>query len=481
MAEEDKKLLGSEFKERLLSKISDVGQSVSQRAQEDDPDSWSDEVARLAVGTAQTAGAIAGAPVIKETLSVLDFPFYMLRQSAGAVMEHGFGVDPWYGQTAVGVGEVLAGGKGLVTGARKATTGIKKVQAISKAEDIMNFRRKQELGLRMMSKIDDVPDPDLPLRERLRAAADRLDPRKARQLDKAEYANVTRPLIEEYVRELGGTSAQAKAILAEEVLRHSQMKQSVRWLNEYFEKLVTEVGEDGLKHFNTTIIDGKPTLIDRRTGKGYKWAFEKDHIRSQSELKKLGLRGSDFSENLEIQYTVFNRAKSDALSKPPEFGRLVGRSQSLRELVRRRLDADFDKKFNMVPQELRQAAETAMLDELVNSIGFKGKPRKQIKLIEARHRKFWSDPANQPLIMELERVAQTAPAGIQNQIDEFIRTISDPTSELRDLQSMQIYESLRSPIKKRLRQRVVKSEESRGLRGRTYMRKKYYREGGHDV
>ena len=75
MAEEDKKLLGSELKEKLLSKISDVGQSISQRAQEDDPDSWSDEAARLAVGTAKTAGAIAGAPVIKETLSVLDFPF----------------------------------------------------------------------------------------------------------------------------------------------------------------------------------------------------------------------------------------------------------------------------------------------------------------------------------------------------------------------------------------------------------------------
>ena len=119
MAEEEKKLLGSELKERLLSKISDVGQSISQRAQEDDPDSWSDEAARLAVGTAQTAGAIAGAPVIKETLSVLDFPFYMLRQSAGAVMEHGFGVDPWYGQTAVGLGEVALGGKGLVTGAKK--------------------------------------------------------------------------------------------------------------------------------------------------------------------------------------------------------------------------------------------------------------------------------------------------------------------------------------------------------------------------
>lgn len=147
MAEEEKKLLGSEFKEKLLSKISDVGQSISQRAQEDDPDSWSDEAARLAVGTAQTAGAIAGAPVIKETLSVLDFPFYMLRQSAGAVMEHGFGVDPWYGQTAVGVGEVFAGGKGLVTGAKK----------LKKAK-MLDIAKRNDVKMHMVNYIDSTAD-----------------------------------------------------------------------------------------------------------------------------------------------------------------------------------------------------------------------------------------------------------------------------------------------------------------------------------
>lgn len=123
---EDKKLIGSETKERLLTAIEGGIQSVYERAQEDDPTSLSDEAARLGVGTAELVGNVAGAPVIKQTLSVLDFPFWVARQSAGGVLEHGFGVDPFYGQAAVGVGEVFLGGKGLVSGATKSAKLAKK-------------------------------------------------------------------------------------------------------------------------------------------------------------------------------------------------------------------------------------------------------------------------------------------------------------------------------------------------------------------
>ena len=123
---EDKKLIGSEFKEKLLNQISGVGQSIYERSKEDDPTSLSDEAARLGVGTAELVGNVAGAPVIKQTLSVLDFPFWVARQSAGGVLEHGFGVDPFYGQAAVGVGEVFLGGKGLVSGATKGAKLAKK-------------------------------------------------------------------------------------------------------------------------------------------------------------------------------------------------------------------------------------------------------------------------------------------------------------------------------------------------------------------
>ena len=123
---EDKKLIGSETKERLLTAIEGGVQAVYERAQEDDPTSLSDEAARLGVGTAELVGNVAGAPVIKQTLSVLDFPFWVARQSAGGVLEHGFGVDPFYGQAAVGVGEVFLGGKGLVSGATKGAKLAKK-------------------------------------------------------------------------------------------------------------------------------------------------------------------------------------------------------------------------------------------------------------------------------------------------------------------------------------------------------------------
>ena len=120
MAEEEKKdLLGSETIDRIYSYLGDTTQSIYQRAQEDDPTSLTDEAARLGVGTAELVGNVAGAPVIKQTLQVLDLPFYLLRQGTGGVLEHGFGVDPRVGHLAVGTAEVFVGGKGLVRGATK--------------------------------------------------------------------------------------------------------------------------------------------------------------------------------------------------------------------------------------------------------------------------------------------------------------------------------------------------------------------------
>lgn len=127
MAEEEKKdLLGSETIDRLYSYLEDTTQSIYQRAQEDDPTSLTDEAARLGVGTAEFVGNVAGAPVIKQTLQLLDLPFYLARQGTGGLLEHGFGVDPRVGHLAVGTAEVFVGGKGLVSGATKGAKLVRK-------------------------------------------------------------------------------------------------------------------------------------------------------------------------------------------------------------------------------------------------------------------------------------------------------------------------------------------------------------------
>ena len=153
-----KRLHGQEFMDNLISKIEGGFQTVVDTAATDDPDSYWDDAARTGLSTLQFIGNVANTPGISHTLRFFDSPFWAARQAAGGALEHGLGVDPRYGHAAVGVGEFFVGGKALTGVTKQATKGIKKVQAISKAEDILNFRRKQELGLQMMGRIDDGPD-----------------------------------------------------------------------------------------------------------------------------------------------------------------------------------------------------------------------------------------------------------------------------------------------------------------------------------
>ena len=159
------KLRGQEFMDDLISKIEGGFQTVVDTAATDDPDSYLDDAARTGLTTLQFIGNVANTPGISHTLRFLDTPFWVARQAAGGALEHGLGVDPRYGHAAVGVGEFFVGGKAL-TGVAKKAKHAHQMSGLSRAykkgtqfiPDTAILPRQRELGLQMMSRIDDGPD-----------------------------------------------------------------------------------------------------------------------------------------------------------------------------------------------------------------------------------------------------------------------------------------------------------------------------------
>ena len=158
------RLRGEQLMDNLVSYIDTGMQKVVETAATDDPDSYWDDAARAGLGAAQWVGNVASTPGISHTLRVLDSPFWVARQSAGGVLEHGLGVDPRYGHAAVGVGEFFVGGKAL-TGVAKKAKHVHQMSGLSRAykkgtkfiPDTAILPRQRELGLQMMATIDDGP------------------------------------------------------------------------------------------------------------------------------------------------------------------------------------------------------------------------------------------------------------------------------------------------------------------------------------
>ena len=149
------KLRGQEVMDNLISYIDTGMQKVVETASTDDPDSYWDNAARGALGTAQWIGNVASTPGISHTLRLLDSPFWVARQSAGGVLEHGLGVDPRYGHAAVGVGEVFAGGKALT----KVGKGLKH---LDKALDAKDIAKRYAVQMNLFNYIDSVSDVPVP-------------------------------------------------------------------------------------------------------------------------------------------------------------------------------------------------------------------------------------------------------------------------------------------------------------------------------
>ena len=97
----------------------------------DDPDTWSDDILRLAGGGLKNIGYATELPGIKQALQLLDVPAYYGGKLGGRIAE-AMGFDPRIGGAIGNIGGSLIGGGGLVKGVTKGTklarTGIKGAQ-----------------------------------------------------------------------------------------------------------------------------------------------------------------------------------------------------------------------------------------------------------------------------------------------------------------------------------------------------------------
>ena len=284
--------------------------------------------------------------------------------------------------------------------------------------------------------------------------------------DRKQFASVLKRRIRAYVEEFKGSDADINEILSEtnriyknESIRHINARKSVRWLNSYFKKLGQEVSEDGLSMRQLRIADvnGKPRLVhDNASGKGikiYKSAFEKDHVKAKTIFERLAKQsdnpelfaGADFSDNLDVVLTVFNRAKKDfdvqGVSIPDEVLRATGSSTSLRELVRRNLDPKFDAQFQRIPERFRNVAKNQMIEDIVYA---KSKSLTQlgIKRIVNKHLKWW-DEFGETMV----QLDDYVPSDVLKQLNEVAR--QNPQDALLELQKTPIWSKLNKSLKTR--------------------------------
>ena len=415
-----------------------------QKQAEENPNTYTDDVLRLlAVGIKNTAWAISKIPLLDKLAQGED---WLAKQARGLSEE----LTPWLDPRFAGWGTRIGTGILADKGIRKAVSGVQRgvrvSQALSKADEIMAARKNPALANVLMKQID---GDDIPLSQRMANADLSQVPQSAKDISRARdrFAAITKGRIKQFVEEFGGTAEDVDRIYKTELIRHSNQKKSVAWLNKYFEELITEVDDTGkLKQFNIAEVNGKPTLVDRsgKVQSSYKWAFEKDHSKAKTLFESLGIPGADFSDNLDIVLTVFNRAKNNLgnPSIPDDILRATGQSTSLRELVQRSIDKTFDAKFTRVPERYRSVARTQLMDDILNSTPIKGKPGKIRSQIIERHLKFWDENAD--LFVELD-----------DWLPEFLLKdpafFANPQEVLESLEGMRVYKSLTPTYKKRVK------------------------------
>tara|TARA_R100000152_G_C6764111_1_gene188647 strand:- start:77 stop:1648 length:1572 start_codon:yes stop_codon:yes gene_type:complete len=254
--------------------------------------------------------------------------------------------------------------------------------------------------------------------------------------DATKLAKVNKTRIKRFVEEFGGTDADVQRIMKEQILKDKNINQSRTWLNKYFNKLTEELGPGGLKKFAIRNVDGVPRLVEVATGQ-LRRAFEKDHMKAKDIFKKLAeasddpelFAGANFHENLENVYTVFNRAKSNRPPIPDEISRAIGQSTSLREFVQRRLDDSFNEGMIQIPREFREAAKIRMLDAVQNTVPIKGKPKKLLNRIVEEEKALWK------WLTPIMKAADTAPKGIQKQLDEFANS-TNPVKDYENIKGL---------------------------------------------
>tara|TARA_E500000305_G_C4000239_1_gene226903 strand:- start:45 stop:1466 length:1422 start_codon:yes stop_codon:yes gene_type:complete len=288
--------------------------------------------------------------------------------------------------------------------------------------------------------------------------------------DVDNLAKVTKPKIKKLVKQFGGTSDDVDAIFQEQVVKMQSQLRSKTWLNQYFNDLTKGLGPDGLKNARIKDVNGKPTLVDGRTLKTIDHPFEVDHQKAKELMNKLGLEGADMHENLEIVYSVFNRAKNNIGNPalPDKLLEAVGQSTTLKDFVQRRLDKAFDLNYQRVPQRFRDVAKVNLMDDILDA-----KPGVKLEVTIEKRLKFYDKFSN--LLVQID---DYVPPKVQRQLDTVYRDLN-PQEYLQQLKDLGVYDRLTGRLK-RLHEKLSDDwiNLKRGLRSRPTDK---YMKPGHDV
>ena len=234
-------------------------------------------------------------------------------------------------------------------------------------------------------------------------------PKKAIGTEKSqvdEDAAIDKDLIRKFIKPYPHTEADVLDIYNKTKEGFKDYSETRTWLNKYFDELskgledlsAAKPGDPPLLLKDVEINTVKnnagelePRLVVKVTGEEVNIdAFHVDHRAAKVKLSKLGIRGADVFENLDIVYGVFNTAKNYAGNPmlPREFHMALGESFGLQEFVQKHMDKEFAKKFHHIPAEIREQVRESMIVDLLESNG----TQLDIDLIVQQHINRWSNP-----------------------------------------------------------------------------------------
>ena len=399
-------------------------------------------------------------------------------QQLNKAFDSGKFLTPTEAGLAIGIGGA-AGGSIKAVGDKLSSSLVNKVKETGtlsqrttrRMEKILNPNWKEKIRSKLTKEGLIDPDGNVTLTE--------YDKRIISK-DRKFWENINVRRVGMWVKEFNGTPQQGTTIFLEEKAAWGRQKSAATWLNKYFKALTTELDDDGVPLSELVIgeVNGKIRLVEKGSPNSYPQAFEVDHRRAIQELRTLGIPagiGANFSDNLDVIYAVFNRAKNNLgnPSIPAEFSAALGLSTTLKDMVGKYFKSKLTLKGLDIPDVFKEQALFRMLDDLQNEISGLGldgtvtaaQVRKWSEAIAAREVQFWKTLGS-PLQDALELATQTAPPDIQRQIDadRWAGNVN-PDMRFEELQRMGIFDYLQPKTIRRYKKAADKFiGTKRGLR-----------------
>ena len=345
-----------------------------------------------------------------------------------------------------------------------------------------NLKNKTRDKLTKLGLVD--PDGNLTITE-----LDKRELGKSREY----WEKITEGRVASLVKEFGGTPEDAALIFADQKRAWGRQKSAAGWLNKYFKALTTELNDDGVP-LNEVVLgqlpNGKIRFVQKGSPNSYPYAFEVDHRRAIQELRELGIPlgvGANFSDNLEIVLSVFNRAKNNLgnPSLPADFTEALGLSTTLKDMIGKYYKNRLVSKSIDIPEVYKNRALKDMLEDLQTQLSKATAEGRDVtpyqikqwaKEAAIREVSYWKN-IGQPLREALEEATEKAPADIQRQIDAD-RWAGNVTPDTRweELQYMGVFDYLSSSFKKKYKKAAeAYINTKRGLRAKM-SKKKFYQD-----